>query len=101
LIGGHAVVDYLGYFTGDTNETGYKGLFVPQSPERVIDTREGVGPIAANSSIDVDTQVPGSGVIVNITLVDSAGPNYLTVWPAGQDQPWASAVNATDASQYA
>jgi hypothetical protein len=101
LLGGHAVVDYLGYFSGESAESSSTGLFVPQSPDRVIDTRLSGGPIAEDSSIDVDTRLPGSGVIVNITKVDSAGPSFMTVWPTGQSLPLASAVNATDASQYA
>ena len=95
-LGGHAVVDYLGYFTGESAVQETEGLFVPQAPERVADTREAPGSrIASRTHIDVDTQVPGSGVIVNLTMVEPAEFNWLRAWPANTPMPATSSVNAT------
>lgn len=95
-LGGHVVVDYLGYFTGESAAMSTTGLFVPQAPGRVVDTRQGAGgPIAGQSSIDVGTGVPGSGVIVNLTMVQPAAPNWLRAWEKGAAMPATSSVNAT------
>lgn len=94
-LGGHVVVDYLGYFTGASGEPGASGLFVPLAPERIVDTRHTPGtPVAAQSQIDITTGVPGSGVIANLTIAEPAAPGWLRAWPTGTPQPETSSVNA-------
>jgi hypothetical protein len=95
-LGGHAVIDYLGYFTGESAALSTTGLFVPQAPERVTDTRLNPGArLPGQTSMDVDTQVPGSGVIVNLTMVEPVDFNWLRAWAAGTPMPETSSVNAT------
>ncbi|MGE0880692.1 MAG: hypothetical protein AB7L13_13940 [Acidimicrobiia bacterium] len=78
--------------------------FTAVTPFRLFDTRtDGTGPVAADSSFDV--QVGGVGeipvdaiaVALNVTYVDAAGPGYVTVWPAGTSRPNASNLNKVGA----
>ncbi|HWL45076.1 MAG TPA: IPT/TIG domain-containing protein [Ilumatobacter sp.] len=93
-LGGHVVVDYLGYFTGESAEMSTTGLFVPQAPERVADTRITGSPIPGQDKVDINTLVPGSGVIVNLTMVQPEAPNWLRAWEYGAPMPETSSVNA-------
>ncbi|MFC6705031.1 putative Ig domain-containing protein [Flexivirga alba] len=83
--------------------TSVPGL-VSLSPARVLDTRLGVGapkgrPAAgATTTLSVAGHggVPATGVaavVVNVTVADTAGPGYVTVWPAGASRPTASNLN--------
>jgi uncharacterized protein (DUF1501 family) len=80
--------------------------YVPIAPERLLDTRGGVGApakkVGAGESITV--KLGGSGtippnaataVLVNVTVTDPSADGYLTVWPAGSTQPVASNLNFT------
>jgi hypothetical protein len=95
-IGGHAVIDYLGYFTGESAVMETEGLFVPQAPERVADTRGDPGTrIPGWTHRTFNTQVPGSAVIINLTMVEPVDFNWLRAWPANTPMPPTSSVNAT------
>lgn len=81
--------------------------YFPLSPQRVLDTRTGLGvggaanKIGAGGKIDVTVTgllgVPAANVTavaLNVVATDVQGPDsYLTVWPAGQAQPLASNLN--------
>jgi hypothetical protein len=81
--------------------------YFPLTPARVLDTRTGLGvggtinKIGAGGKIDVKvTDVGGvpaanvTAVALNVVATDVDGPpSYLTVWPAGQEQPLASNLN--------
>jgi len=85
--------------------------FVPVSPSRMLDTRDGTGgttgPIAADTSFDLqitgtpigDPIVPvgAIAVVLNLTYVDGAGPGFITVWPHGEQRPLASSLNKVGA----
>src|SRR5690606_23715284 len=95
-LGGHAVIDYLGYFTGESAVMETQGLFIPQAPVRVADTRIDPGArIPGQSHIDVQTGAPGDAVIVNLTMVEPVDYNWLRAWPADTPMPATSSVNAT------
>lgn len=78
----------------------YRGL----TPERIMDTRSGLGiaagsvPPGAPASLTV-TGVGGvpaavvTAVALNVTVTNTTSPSFLTVFPAGQAQPTASNVN--------
>ena len=91
----HVVADVIGYFSA----TG--GTFVPVSPQRLIDTRNGTGGVAVMGAGDTRTlgmatnPVPGNAtaVIVNVTSVNSTAPGYVTVWPTATGRPLASTLN--------
>ncbi|HWL46048.1 MAG TPA: DUF1501 domain-containing protein [Ilumatobacter sp.] len=79
--------------------------FVPISPARVIDTRDGTGgvparPLAARGVLRVPIAGRGglppdgvTAVIANVTAVDATVPHYFTVYPGGTAKPATSNVN--------
>jgi hypothetical protein len=95
----HVVIDVLGAFV-----PGAPARFVPVSPSRVVDTRDGVGaPRARIERADVGVRLSGRGgvpdsgvsaVLMNITAVSPSAGTYVTVYPAGQARPVASNLNA-------
>jgi hypothetical protein len=84
--------------------TGAQAYFA-QSPNRITDTRAGSGfPNAGNrltgQTITVTvaggtTGVPVSAgaVVLNVTVANTVGAGFLTVWPTGVPQPSASSLN--------
>lgn len=81
------------------------------TPCRVLDTRASTGPlggpsIAGGTSRTIPVPSSSCGVppnaaaySVNITVVPKAGTlGYLTVWPAGQQQPIVSTLNSLNGS---
>jgi hypothetical protein len=97
------IVDVNGFFTDATLAiTG--GTFAPQSPVRILDTRDGTGgitgPLAAGSTVDVQIAgrggIPATGVgsvILNATVVSPSGAGWLTLFPAGTARPVISDLN--------
>jgi hypothetical protein len=93
----HLIADVVGYFSAAG------GRFVPLDPQRVVDTRVGlrtvraaVGPLGVLTiPLVAGGPLPSSasGVVANLTAVNSTAPSYLTAWPAGTAQPLASALN--------
>jgi hypothetical protein len=91
------IADVVGYFSNNG------GLFVPVTPKRLIDTRNGTGvPIGTmgqsethSMSVANSDPVPAGAkaVVVNVTSVNSSLPSYITVWPAAADKPLASTLN--------
>jgi len=95
----HLVADIAGYY-GATGST-----FTPVEPQRLLDTRAGIGAparrVAAGGTVEL--QVSGRGgvsddstaVILNVTAVNLAGSatSYLTAWPTGQPMPLTSNLN--------
>ncbi len=83
--------------------------YTPVSPTRICDTRAVGAAVAANQCneggagtlADGDTltiTVPGlpagaTSAVLNVTVVDTTGSSFLTVWPAGVPQPTASNLN--------
>jgi hypothetical protein len=100
-----AVVDLEGYFAPGP---GPAGLYNPQRPARISDTRSGSGQpnagqrLSAGSILHVQATgaggVPGSGVsavVLNVTAVGPTGSSFLTVFPEGNGLPLASNLNFT------
>ena len=93
----HLIADVIGYFSADG------GAFVPVSPQRLVDSRDGTGGVSgqlgpgANVATPLATgsPVPGSAgaVVVNVTSVNSTAPSFLTAWPRGVGRPNASTMN--------
>jgi glucose/arabinose dehydrogenase len=98
--GAHLIVDVVGYFTADgIGPASHSGLFVPASPSRLLDTRNGTKPIGGSSTnLPVVGQwgIPAEGVlalVANTTVVDAAAPGFVTVYPRGQAVPDTSNLN--------
>ena len=83
----HIIVDLLGYFTGDESEVSSDGLFVPATPERIVDTRK-PEPQRLWQNWMLEAPAPGvsatsaSSLVLNMTAVDALGWGYLSVAPA-------------------
>ncbi len=86
------VVDVVGYFSAQG------GRFVPVSPQRIVDSREGLGvppaPIGAGQTLVAPVVRAGSpvpagatGAVLNVTSDRSTVQSYLTVFPAGEPRP--------------
>ncbi|MEV4540021.1 hypothetical protein [Micromonospora echinaurantiaca] len=80
------------------------GTYYPLAPERLMDTRSGLGgrtgPLGARTVVDLQVAgrggVPASGagsVVLNVTVAGPTASGYLTVYPAGQTRPTVSSVN--------
>ncbi len=81
--------------------------YVPLTPTRILDTRNGTGtgggsnPVGPGATIDLQVTgvggVPASGVAavaLNVTATGATGPgSYLTIYPTGSTQPLASNLN--------
>jgi hypothetical protein len=97
----HVVADVNGWFPAGTPYLGVQ-------PERLLDTRAGIGVVAAGRTTDdsvTEVQVTGVGstaipadtsaVVLNMTVANPAQNGYVTVWPCGEPMPVASSLNAT------
>lgn len=98
----NVLVDVTGYYLAGA-PTG-PGAFAPLNPQRLLDTRTGVG--AAAKSIpaggSVRLVVAGRGGVptgaisaaaLNFTVASPATGGYLTAYPTGESEPNASNVN--------
>jgi Fibronectin type III domain len=82
-------------------------FFHALAPVRVLDSRAGfqVGPYNTpwGPATSRDVTVGGAGgvpanataVVLNVTVADTTGGSYLTLWPKGQTKPTASSLNWT------
>ena len=95
------VVDVVGYFTGPSAPVSGSGLFVAASPLRVLDTRGGGGRLAVGGSVSVAAGAPSgtSAVVATWTMTNSAAAGYVATFPAGDDRPATSTVNAQSARE--
>ncbi|TDV57604.1 RCC1 domain-containing protein [Actinophytocola oryzae] len=82
----HLVVDLSGFYTPD-----YGASFLPLSPTRVLDTRNGTGtggfsgPVGPGAEIEVwfgDSGLPPTmtGLVLNVTGVAATAATYVTAW---------------------
>ncbi|HWG72943.1 MAG TPA: hypothetical protein VG184_02685, partial [Acidimicrobiales bacterium] len=100
-----AVVDVSGWYTNTTNQAAPGAEFLPSGPTRLADTRAGSGEpdteqtLGAGQSITVPVSGTGgvpagvTAVVLNVTVTDTTGRSYLTVYPTGQTRPLASDLN--------
>ncbi len=79
------VVDLLGAF-------GSGSVFVPQVPQRIIDTRSTGRQVLAAGVLRVDVPL-GHAVAVNLTATGSTTPGYITAYPCAMSRPLASNLN--------
>jgi uncharacterized protein YkwD len=81
----------------DTFQFTPPGLYNPQAPLRVLDTRTG-SPIGPGASINLQlggTKVPANAtsVVLNVTATETTANGWLTVYPTGGQLPNASNLN--------
>lgn len=100
------VLDVNGYFAPPGSADAQK--FYPVTPCRLLDTRESAGSLggpvlAAGAARSYPLPAANCGLpatarafSLNATAVPETILGYLTMWPAGQAQPFVSTLNATD-----
>lgn len=93
----HLIVDVSGWFP-------FGGSFVEMAPERLLDTRTGIGadPVQVGPGETVTVQIWGRGgipdggvsaVSVNVTATTETENGFLTAWPSDQTRPRVSTLN--------
>lgn len=92
----HSAVDLVGYFPPGSD-------FTATSPSRVLDTRPGInvgagaGRVGQGQSVvlDLNGQVPANAgaVVLNVTAINASAESYVSVFPAGEPQPFVSNLN--------
>ncbi len=98
----HVIVDVTGYWL--PADTSRSGRFVPLTPNRLLDTRNGTGGFAgrvpANAQVDLQVtgarNVPSTGVsavALVVTIAEPTRDGFVTVWPTGTPRPNASTLN--------
>jgi hypothetical protein len=99
------ILDINGYFVPAAGTSNLS--FYPVSPCRVADTRNPTGPFGGPSmtasqvrSFGIANQACGipsnaQAYSLNMTAVPSGALAFLTTWPAGQNQPFVSTLNAS------
>ncbi|MGO9564660.1 MAG: choice-of-anchor tandem repeat GloVer-containing protein, partial [Candidatus Korobacteraceae bacterium] len=78
--------------------------FVPATPCRLVDTRQTHDPIQGGTWQDFivpqlgDCNIPATAAAysLNVTVVPQGPLGYLTIWPAGKNQPTVSTMNSVD-----
>ncbi|MCU1501768.1 MAG: hypothetical protein JWM12_1122 [Ilumatobacteraceae bacterium] len=86
------VADVVGYFSAQG------GRFVPVSPQRLVDTRDGTGmpqaQIGPGQTVTVPivrggSPVPASatGAVLNVTSAESSAQSFITLFPFGEGRP--------------
>ena len=101
--GAPLIVDVTGWFTEAATTSA--GRFVPITPARATDTRQPprAAPMAAGETINVPLppSVPADAIAValTVTLTESPGSGFFTVYPAGTQRPTTSTINADGPGQ--
>ena len=83
------IVDVTGYFSSESSPPSEAGLFVPVTPQRLLDTRlpGQIGKLWPNWVVEVtlpdEIAANASAVVANVTGVESRNPGFLTVTAPG------------------
>lgn len=93
----HVLADLAGYFGTDVDG----GIYFPQGPTRLLDTRSAIGvptstAVAPGATVSLQVSgvagVPGSAIdaTLNVTVTQPTKSGYLTAYPDGQTRPGTS-----------
>lgn len=95
------VVDVVGYFTAGTAPSASTGLFSFITPDRIVDTRTGLGfgRLGAGTTATITTRTSGSAVVQNITATSTSAAGFVATFPAGAGVPGISTLNFTGQDQ--
>jgi hypothetical protein len=95
----HVIFDVTGYFTSGTSGA----VFVPLTPTRILDSRDGTGGLSGPFSSHVARTftvighggVPSGATAVtgNLTVTQQSSLGYLSVGPIAQNNPTSSTLN--------
>lgn len=107
------LVDVDGYYTGtEIGTASNAGAFYTVSPQRIVDTRSGLGgsvlaaggtatfQVAGEGGIPAEAETGPVAVAANVTAANpTTGPGYLTVYADGEPTPASSDVNWSTGGQ--
>ena len=92
---GQVVLEAVGYYTSNAGSGGH---WVPLTPSRIVDTRQGLGGASGPQNADVTFTLPDSvptdspGVVLNVSVVEPVHSGFLRVAPTGT-APTTTALN--------
>jgi len=95
----NVVADVGGWFTDGTDLGATGADFGAMTPTRLMDTRNGHGPIGPGATLVLPIAglngVPSNAtaVVLNVTVTGPTAAGFMTVWPAGASQPLTSDLN--------
>jgi len=95
----NVVADVGGWFTDGTDLGATGADFGTMTPTRLMDTRNGHGPIGPGATLVLPIAglngVPSNAtaVVLNVTVTGPTAASFMTVWPAGASQPLTSDLN--------
>lgn len=113
-VGSDLTIDVTGYFTGPGARSSTDGLYVPLSPERLLDTRATRGegaltdgsPLTARRAFTLPItgrfDIPAVGVkavALNLTGVQAANQGFVKAYPTDTRVPPTSSLNFTEPGQ--
>jgi hypothetical protein len=88
------LVDVWGWFTGPSAPSSTDGLFVPEPPRRVWDSRSTFDPIHRGGTVEKQLLFePAAAVVANVTVVEPTGWGFVSVFAAGTPMPDVSSLN--------
>jgi hypothetical protein len=93
------IVDVVGYITDATAPESNKGLFVPVTPTRLLDSREAVGIPGRGCVATVRALAGTSAAVTNLTITESYRAGFATAWPSDKPQPTVSTLNIDQPDQ--
>lgn len=90
----HVIVDLFGVFSADSTTTA-------NAPVRLFDSRLRGAPVAAGSVerlavADAGVAPDATGVVVNLTTVDTESPAFVTAYPCAEGRPPSSSINTSN-----
>jgi hypothetical protein len=91
--GGHVIVDLVGWFTGESAEQSTEGLFVPETPRRLLDTRVTAPRVYAGGTVEIPGVAGAAALVTNVTVTAADWRGYVTAYPAGTPRPGTSTAN--------
>lgn len=91
--GGHVIVDLVGWFTGPSAGPSGDGLFVPEPPRRLLDTRVTPPRLYAGGTLEIPAVSGASALVTNVTVTAADWAGYVAAFPAGTPRPGTSTVN--------
>ena len=96
--GGRGAVDFIADLVGYYDQDSTGAVFVPSTPTRLLDTRNGTGApkqqLGAGRTLRLRV---GDAVAaaLNLTVTGSKGAGYLTAYPDGETLPTSSSIDYT------
>jgi len=94
----HLIADVIGWYGAPGTSSG--ALYTAVAPERVLDSRSGIGgrstPFGNGESFEVAlSSLPtgASAAVLNVTTTNTTSPGFVTLYPTGTSRPLASNLN--------